>query len=378
MATAPAGNAQLALDTLAGRPTDGIPSWLLNIMEHGELERLAGEPAGAYRADPERVYLACQRRIGTAMIDQWIPRNPLSMDVHGYESGTARTATTGAAEIVRDGIRIDGPEAVAEHLERHVFPELRRRLAAFDPVAHGRAVLAHETAVQATLGEDILKAPYGCFGFPALAYGSYGYDHYLCAFALYPELMEQHFRLQADLQERENAAAAAAIVAGGRPRWTRLDHDMALSRGLMVRLAALERLWLPHFARAIAPVRQAGIRMVWHCDGNLMQLFPRLIEAGIEGFQGFQYEFGMDYRRICQLRDRSGRELMIIAGVSVTTTLPHGTPEDVRRELRFLVEHGPRQGLLLGASSSIAPGVPRANLDALVEGLAHYRRHGRG
>jgi hypothetical protein len=49
----------------------------------------------------------------------------------------------------------------------------------------------------------------------------------------------------------------------------------------------------------------------------------------------------------------------------------------VRRELKWLVDCGPKTGLILKASSSIAPGVPAANLDALVEGLRYYREHGR-
>jgi uroporphyrinogen decarboxylase len=104
---------------------------------------------------------------------------------------------------------------------------------------------------------------------------------------------------------------------------------------------------------------------------------PRLIEVGLKGFQGFQYEHGMDYPRICRLRARDGDELFIVAGVSVSTTLPFGTPDDVRRELRWLVEHGPRTGLALGCSSSVTPGVPWENIQALLEGLAYYREHGR-
>jgi len=72
-----------------------------------------------------------------------------------------------------------------------------------------------------------------------------------------------------------------------------------------------------------------------------MAMVPRLIEAGIAGFQGFQYEAGMDYPRICRMRTRDGGPLMIWAGVSVTRTLPLGTPDDVRDELRWLVENGP-------------------------------------
>jgi len=102
-----------------------------------------------------------------------------------------------------------------------------------------------------------------------------------------------------------------------------------------------------------------------------------LIEAGIGGFQGFQYECGMDYEQLCRMCTRDGAPLMIWAGVSVTRTLPYGTPEDVRRELAWLVEHGPKAGLFLGASSSITPGVPWENLDALLAGLAHFQTPGR-
>jgi hypothetical protein len=41
--------------------------------------------------------------------------------------------------------------------------------------------------------------------------------------------------------------------------------------------------------------------------------------------------------------------------------------------MRFLVEHAPRRGLILGASSSITPGVPWENLKAFVDGLQYYR-----
>lgn len=89
------------------------------------------------------------------------------------------------------------------------------------------------------------------------------------------------------------------------------------------------------------------------------------------------YEDGMDYARICRIKTREGEGLIIMGGVSVTRTLPHGTPDDVRRELRRLVENGPETGLFLGASSSITPGVPWKNIETLVEGLAYYRTTGR-
>jgi hypothetical protein len=373
------GRAQLALDTILQRSIGGIPSKTLFLMQHAHIERLAGAQPGDYRRDPEGTYLAMQRAVGTCLVDQWIPRNPLTMGDAGYEPDSDRRgmATTGADEVWVDEMCIDSPEAVVEHLERVAFPRIRASIATFDEESRVREILAQEQAVQSTLGPGILKSGYGFIQFPTLAYTRYGYEPYFAAYALYPEVMEAHFRLQADLATLNNQAAARAYVEGGLPPLYRLDHDMADSRGTLVRPETLDRIWFPQFARCLEPVLQAGVRLIWHCDGNLMAMVPRLLEVGLHGFQGFQYEDGMDYAQICRMKTREGEGLIIMGGVSVTRTLPYGTPDDVRRELRRLVDDGPPTGLFLGASSSITPGVPWRNVQALVEGLAYYRTTGR-
>ncbi len=373
--------ARLAWDTLAMQPTRGIPFWMVHTMDIPFIETCAGCPAGSLAADPEAVYLRFQEKAGACFIDQWIPRNVLTMGQHGFEASTQRGATTGAERIVRDGIEIDSPEAVVEHMERIAWPARQREIDAFE---HASASLVdklinQEVAVQRFLGTSILKGPYsdGFQAFPGFRYGLYGYASYFMAYALYPEVMARDFAQQADLAVLRNRAAARAIIEGGLPRLVRLDHDMADSRGTLVNIRSLDETWFPQFARSIQPFLDADIRLIWHCDGNLMQMVPRLIECGIRGFQGFQYEDGMDYERICRMTDRDGEPLFIIAGVSVTRTLPFGTPDDVRKEIKWLVEHGPRRGLMLGASSSITPGVPHENLHVFIDGLRYYRDHGR-
>jgi len=370
-------SARLGWDTILQKPTHGVPSWLIHIMEHSQIERLAGAKPGDYKRDPENTYIAFQRAIGTCMLDQYIPDNPLTLGDHGFE-GAEKGATTGAEEIVLDGLRITSPEAVVEHLEHVAFPQIQRAIATFDEAQRVREILDYEAAIQARLGPAILKVPYGVVSFPAFPYTTYGYGNYFAAYALYPEVMELHFSLQAELAILQNRAAARAYAEGRLPPLCRTDHDIADSRGTLMSLESLDRLWLPHFARSLEPVLRAGVRLIWHCDGNLMPMVPRLLEAGISGFQGFQYEDGMDYERICQMKDREGREMIIIGGVSVTRTLPMGKPDDVKREMRWLVEKGPKTGLFLGGSSSITPGVPWENIQTLVEGLRYYREHGRG
>lgn len=242
---------------------------------------------------------------------------------------------------------IDSPEAVVEHMERFVFPRLREALSSFDEDARARQIIDNEISLQQRIGPTILKIGYGFVSFPAFAYDTYGYVNYFPPTRCSPRL------------------------------WRRTSLFRPTSHGMLVRIESLDEIWFPHFGRCLEPMLTTDCRMIWHCDGNLTDMLPRLLEIGISGFQGFQYEDGMDYERICRMKTRDGDGLIIIAGVSVTRTLPLGTPDDVKRELQWLVDNGPREGLFLGGSSSIVPGVPWENMRTLVEGLRYYAEHGR-
>lgn len=369
---------QHALDVLLRKPVKGIGIWLINPMEWRMIDRLAGEPEGTYQRDPIPTYRKMLLNSGCNLIDQWIPTNPLSIGAHGYE-GKEKTATTGLDVIVRDGITIDSPEAAALHMETVVLPSLEKQIAAFQPDVFYRDALANELKIQEDMGPEMLKAPYASpFGrVPGLVYGLYGYANYFMLYALYPELIARHFHLQGELCRLYNEVAARVIVENKLPPYVRLDHDMADGKGPLVSLKSLEDSWFPPFEKSIAPLVKAGITCIWHCDGNLMPMVPGLLAAGVAGFQGFQYEFGMDYEKICRMKSRDGQDLLIIGGVSVTKTLPYGSADDVKREMQWLVRNGPKQGLFLGGSSSITPGVPWENLKTLTEGFRYYREHGR-
>ncbi len=201
--------AQLARAAIRHEATSGIPAWMIHIMEHAHIERIAGVAPGDYRRHPEEVYLACQRNIGVCMIDQFIPDNPLTMGDCGYE-GTERGATTGADRVVLDGITIDSPEAVVEHMERVLFPRLKKAAAEFDEDRRVLEIIEGEADIQSRLGSDILKSGFGFVHFPTFAYGDYGYANYFMAYALYPDVIERGFKLKADSDEVFNRIAARA------------------------------------------------------------------------------------------------------------------------------------------------------------------------
>ena len=378
-----ADTARLAWDTILRRTTRGIPIWAPHMVDQGHIERLAGLNPGDYRKDPEAAYLAMFKAAGSCMVTWYAPDNAMGIGEQGYEhSGPPVTARPA---IVLDDMLIDSPEAVVEHMERFLFPRLRHAIDHYDEEARVREILNLERQLQRQVGPSMIRAGHGFVHFPDLrmvpgvAPGwpptneGYGYENYLMACALYPEMMEQDFSLQADLCVLNNRAAARAYREGHLPPLFHLDRDFADAQGTMVDIRFLEQRWLPHIARSLEPVRSADVRLIWHCDGNVSDMIGPLLDAGVSGFQGFQYEHGMDYEKICRMKTRDNEHLIVIAGVSVTTTLPKGTPDDVRRELRWLVEHGPPTDLFLGISHNIMPGVPWENVKALIDGFHHYR-----
>jgi hypothetical protein len=368
-------NAALAYAAINREPAKGIPTFWMNIMEHSVIDRLAGMPEGSYKKNPRETYLQMQKNIGVCMIDQYIPDNPLSMDTSGYLGNAGNT--TGAEKIYADGMLIESPENVAEHLEKYIIPGLINAIKNFDKSSVTESVINYETSIQNEFGPEILKCGYGQISFPTIEYYRYGYEYYFSAYALYPEIIDRVFTLQGELAYLRNKAVVKAYKQAGLPLYHRLDHDMADGKGVLVNVKTLERAWAPAFIKAISPAADAGFTLLWHCDGNLMSLIPYLLEAGVNGFQGFQYEYGMDYPYICKLKAKNGKSMVIEAGVSVTRELPTGTPGDVRKQLKELVEYGPETGLFLCMSSSCVPGTPYDNISAAIEGMKYYKEHGR-
>ncbi len=133
--------------------------------------------------------------------------------------------------------------------------------------------------------------------------------------------------------------------------------------GPMCSLSFLREYYFPQEKYALEPLLEAGIRVVRHCDGNVMPLVQDSIDMGYSGFQGFQYECGVDAHDIAGRSSITGEELIFFAGLNVTRTLPFGNVDDVLEEIDYVLDYtdGGR-GLFFFTSSSIGPEVPLENI----------------
>jgi uroporphyrinogen decarboxylase len=100
-----------------------------------------------------------------------------------------------------------------------------------------------------------------------------------------------------------------------------------------------------------------------------MEAIPALLRAGIDVLQALQFDAeGMDP---AVMKERYGDRLCFEGGVSVQHTLPFGSVEEVRTEVRHLIHTlGRGGGYLLGPSHAIQAGTPPGNIVAMFETAA--------
>ena len=110
--------------------------------------------------------------------------------------------------------------------------------------------------------------------------------------------------------------------------------------------------------------------VIYHTDGAAMGFVEGLIDMGIDVLQALQFSAeGMDPRA---LKRRFGDRLCFEGGVSVQTTLPFGTAEDVRREVEELIAVlGKEGGYILGPSHAVQAGTPPENIVAMFDTAAN-------
>lgn len=126
------------------------------------------------------------------------------------------------------------------------------------------------------------------------------------------------------------------------------------------------RFLKPHLARMYERIHRGGKKVYLHTCGHVTPIIPDLIEIGVDMLQPIQPET----MNIFELKRRFGRDLCLVGGISTQRTLPYGTPDDVRREVRGCLENMARGGgYIIAPAKPILPGVPLENAVALIDAI---------
>jgi len=126
----------------------------------------------------------------------------------------------------------------------------------------------------------------------------------------------------------------------------------------------------PYYKRVIDKCHELGIHFWLHTCGNVETFIPQYIELGVDVLHPIQ-KYTMDEKNIAR---KFGDQICIWAGFDVQQIIPWGTPEEVRQEVRFMIDtyYRPDGRLMLTAGNGINQDCPLESLEALLDEVTFY------
>lgn len=116
-------------------------------------------------------------------------------------------------------------------------------------------------------------------------------------------------------------------------------------------------------------------KRLYHCDGAVYPLIGDFVDIGVEALNPIQVSAaGMGDTR--KMKAEFGERLTFWGAIDTHHVMPHGSPEDVRKEVRKRIrDFGPGGGYVVCSVHNIQPEVPPENVAAMFDEAYEFGRY---
>ncbi len=148
--------------------------------------------------------------------------------------------------------------------------------------------------------------------------------------------------------------------------------DPAGQSGMLFSPDVWRRFFKPAWARLFSTAKSRGVKVMHHICGSPVSIIPDLIDIGMDIMMPLQLGAGdMDPD---SLKREYGQDITFWGGVNTQHLMPYGRPDDVRAEVRRLIDIlGHEGGFILSSSHDLMDDVPVENIVAMYdEAISYY------
>ena len=206
-------------------------------------------------------------------------------------------------------------------------------------------------------------------------HGLRGWEQWMLDLAGNPDMAEAI--LDKMLEQNIRTMNAYLDAVGDYIQVVKVGDDLGTQTGPLMSLAMFRRLFKPRYREFYQFIkkRRPNVYIYLHSCGAMSQFIPDLIECGVDILNPVQISAAaMDPAR---LKAEYGDKLTFWGGgVDTQGTLPFGTPDQVREEVRRLIGiMAPGGGFVWGTVHNIQANVPVANIAAAFGSVRENRRY---
>ncbi len=156
----------------------------------------------------------------------------------------------------------------------------------------------------------------------------------------------------------------------------KIGDDLGTQSGLMISPKMYRQYLGPLHAEFIAFIRErTAAKVLFHTDGDVMDLIPDFIEMGIDILNPVQTSAGR-MSNLAELKRRFGQNMVFCGAIDTHRVLPYGTPEEVRQEVRRVMNVlGPGGGYMVASVHTLMNDVSAENILAMVDAVEEFGRY---
>ncbi|MFO7945394.1 MAG: uroporphyrinogen decarboxylase family protein [Armatimonadota bacterium] len=226
----------------------------------------------------------------------------------------------------------------------------------------GVAKACREHAPHAIMGGD--WSPFFCRAMHMM-----GMQELLEAMALYPEVAEAlmtritDYYLESSRRQFEAADGGIDIFFMG--------DDYGGQTGPLISLKMFRKFIKPHLARLFKQAHDYDIKVMLHSCGSIYDFIPDLIDIGMDALDPIQVR-AKDMQMELLARE-FGDDIVLHGSIDTQHTLPFGTAEDVRAEVRARLGLFTQGGFICAPSQEFIDDISTENIVAMYDEVGSFQ-----
>jgi uroporphyrinogen decarboxylase len=196
-----------------------------------------------------------------------------------------------------------------------------------------------------------------------------GMDNLLCDMMISPNLAEHLIGRYTDFYVDYYSAMFEATQ--GRIDILRIADDFGTQIGSLIGMELFRKFIKPKVKKLVDMAHAYGVKVMFHSCGSVIDYIDELIEVGVDILDPIQTQaVGMDP---VYIKQRFGERICLHGSLDTQYTLPKGSVEEVKKEVKDRISVlGSDGGFIIGPSHTLQPDVPIQNIEAIYETTREY------
>ncbi|MRS04563.1 hypothetical protein EG832_15305 [bacterium] len=156
----------------------------------------------------------------------------------------------------------------------------------------------------------------------------------------------------------------------------KIGDDLGTQESLMISPRMYRRMLKPLHAEMIAMIKQkTKAKVFFHTDGDVFDLIEDFIEIGVDVLNPIQTSAGK-MSDLEALKQRYNKRIVFCGAIDTQKILPYGTPEQVRQEVKRVINIlGKDGGYMLATVHTVMNEVPPENILAMVDAVEEFGKY---